>query len=189
MARKNRETAVNVFLGSDSSLEGHLKFSGRARLDGAFKGTIEGDGNLLVGPSARIEAEVNSSEVIVSGEIIGDVNATNRIELKAPRKGSRQHLRSACGNGRGASPLTAIAPWARPARKSLKARKKSPCWPPENSKARVPVWGGQARAEWPPACLKNRPKVEIELTPHTERWAGFLRVATGREFCAATVII
>ena len=86
MARRNRETAVNVFLGSDISLEGHLNFSGRARLDGAFKGSIQGDGNLLVGPSARIEAEINAAEVIVSGEIIGDVTATKRIELKSPGK-------------------------------------------------------------------------------------------------------
>jgi len=78
------QPALSVFLGSDSRLEGLLTFAGQARLDGHFKGTIKGDGSLLIGPQARVEAEIEAEEVIISGEVHGDVAATGRIELKSP---------------------------------------------------------------------------------------------------------
>lgn len=86
MGKKDRQSAVNVFLGSDSSLEGHLNFKGQARLDGAFKGRIQGEGTLLVGPQARVEADIHATEVVISGQVIGEVVATSRIEMRAPGK-------------------------------------------------------------------------------------------------------
>ena len=86
MARREKEGAVNVFIGSDCSLEGTLNFSGQARLDGAFKGSIQGSGCLLVGPAARVEASIVADEVVVSGMVIGDVKAGTRLELRKPGK-------------------------------------------------------------------------------------------------------
>lgn len=84
MAKQKGQPALSVFLGSDSRLEGLLTFVGQARLDGHFKGTIKGEGCLLIGPQARVEADIQAEEVIISGEVHGDVVATGRIELKAP---------------------------------------------------------------------------------------------------------
>jgi cytoskeletal protein CcmA (bactofilin family) len=84
--KRQREPEVSVFLGGDSNLEGELKFSGQARLDGAFHGRITGSGVLLVGPAARVEADVSAAAVIISGEVVGNVTATDRIELHAPGK-------------------------------------------------------------------------------------------------------
>ncbi|KIX14518.1 hypothetical protein X474_07890 [Dethiosulfatarculus sandiegensis] len=86
MAKRRKDQDVNVFLGSDSSLEGLLTFTGEARLDGAFKGQIKGTGRLWIGPTAKIEANVEAAQVIISGELIGDINATDRIELTVPGK-------------------------------------------------------------------------------------------------------
>ena len=86
MGIKHREGEVTVFLDADSHLEGVLKFKGQARLDGRFQGRIEGEGTLSIGPSARVEAEVNSTRVVVSGNLVGNVQASERIELKAPGK-------------------------------------------------------------------------------------------------------
>jgi cytoskeletal protein CcmA (bactofilin family) len=86
VAKRRRENTVNVFLGGDSSLEGLLKFSGEARLDGNFKGSIKGTGRLWIGPSANIEADIEAAEVIISGTVNGDVTATERLELSVPGK-------------------------------------------------------------------------------------------------------
>jgi cytoskeletal protein CcmA (bactofilin family) len=83
---KHREGEVTVFLGAESHLEGVLKFKGQARLDGRFHGQIEGDGTLIIGPQAQIEAEVHSTRVVVSGSLVGNVLAGERIELKSPGK-------------------------------------------------------------------------------------------------------
>jgi cytoskeletal protein CcmA (bactofilin family) len=86
VAKRRRESTVNVFLGNDSSLEGVLSFTGEARLDGSFKGSIKGTGRLWIGPSAKIEADIEAAEVIISGEVKGDVTATERLELSIPGK-------------------------------------------------------------------------------------------------------
>jgi len=75
-----------VFLGGDSNIEGQLNFSGQARLDGAFKGEIRGSGALLIGPAAKVEADIQAASVTISGEVIGEINASERIELRAPGK-------------------------------------------------------------------------------------------------------
>ncbi|MBI4798681.1 MAG: polymer-forming cytoskeletal protein [Desulfarculus sp.] len=83
---KHREGEITVFLGADSALEGLLNFKGQARLDGRFQGRIEGQGTLFIGPQAQVEAEVNSTRVVISGNLVGNVQASERIELKAPGK-------------------------------------------------------------------------------------------------------
>ncbi|MCB2188316.1 MAG: polymer-forming cytoskeletal protein [Deltaproteobacteria bacterium] len=84
MTKRKREGEVTVFLGGDSQLEGVLTFHGQARLDGAFRGEIRGDGLLMVGPEAKIEATVEAAAVVVSGSVKGDVVASERIELRTP---------------------------------------------------------------------------------------------------------
>ncbi len=86
MGKGRKENEVSVFLGPDSSLEGVLGFSGQARLDGRFKGRISGTGTLFVGPHAQVEAEIEAGSVLISGQVVGDVTATSRIELHAPGK-------------------------------------------------------------------------------------------------------
>ena len=86
VSRRKREGEITVFLGGDSLLEGSMTFKGKARLDGAFKGEINGTGTLLVGPEARVEADIEADSVIISGQVVGDVVGRKRIELHAPGK-------------------------------------------------------------------------------------------------------
>ncbi len=82
--QRQRDGEVSVFLGGDSFLEGELKFSGQARLDGKFAGKINGEGTLLVGPAAQVQANISARAVIISGEVVGDVTASERIEMRSP---------------------------------------------------------------------------------------------------------
>lgn len=85
LRKRTKDTGeISVYLGPDSNIEGDLSFSGRARIDGGFRGHVRGTGTLLVGPGARVEADINAVSVVISGEVIGEVNATEKIELKAP---------------------------------------------------------------------------------------------------------
>lgn len=84
---KNRvENDLSLYLGSKSQLNGVLSFSGNARLDGTFSGEIQGQGSLLIGPQAVIKAEISARTVIISGEVVGNIVASERIELKTPGK-------------------------------------------------------------------------------------------------------
>jgi cytoskeletal protein CcmA (bactofilin family) len=77
---------INAFLGKDTEFEGKLSFGGAVRVDGRFKGEIISDGTLIVGEAAVMEAEVRVSQVIISGEIRGNILAGKRVEIHAPGK-------------------------------------------------------------------------------------------------------
>jgi cytoskeletal protein CcmA (bactofilin family) len=70
-------------LGSGTQFEGLLTFRGRARVDGELTGEIAGHGLLVIGSGARAQARVMVDELVVAGEIEGDVCARRRVELLA----------------------------------------------------------------------------------------------------------
>ena len=86
MGKRRRDATVCIFLGGDSSLEGLMQFNGEARVDGIFKGEIRGEGRLWIGPSAKVEAYIEATEVVISGDVYGDVNASERLEINVPGK-------------------------------------------------------------------------------------------------------
>jgi cytoskeletal protein CcmA (bactofilin family) len=86
VGRRRRESTVNIFLGNDSSLEGTMEFTGEARIDGTFKGAIKGEGRLWIGPSAKVEATIEATQVVISGDVHGDITASDRLEINVPGK-------------------------------------------------------------------------------------------------------
>jgi cytoskeletal protein CcmA (bactofilin family) len=83
---KQPKGQMNAFLGKDTVFEGKLSFTGSVRLDGDFKGEILTEGTLVIGDSAKIEADIHISHIIISGEIRGNIVASDRIEIKSPGK-------------------------------------------------------------------------------------------------------
>jgi len=70
-------------LGAGTEFEGLLTFRGRARVDGQLSGEITGHGLLVIGAGATAQARVTVDELVVAGEIEGDVCARLRVELLA----------------------------------------------------------------------------------------------------------
>jgi cytoskeletal protein CcmA (bactofilin family) len=83
--RREEPTAAaggDLLLGSGAEFDGKLTFRGTLRIDARFKGSITTDGVLVVGESARINAEVVCGSVVVHGEVTGNVRATGAVELR-----------------------------------------------------------------------------------------------------------
>jgi len=77
---------INAFLGADTEFEGKLSFKGAVRIDGRLKGEILADGTLIVGETASLECNIQVSQIIISGEVRGNITASDRIEIRAPAK-------------------------------------------------------------------------------------------------------
>jgi cytoskeletal protein CcmA (bactofilin family) len=84
--RKTKSDAVTGFLGSQTEFAGKLSFSGIVHLDGYFEGEIISRGTLVVGADSIVHAEIHSNILKVSGEVHGDITATEKIELFPPAK-------------------------------------------------------------------------------------------------------
>lgn len=81
--RDVNEAAGTTVLGPGTHFEGLLTFRGRARVEGELRGEIAGQGLLELGASAKAIARVEVDELVVAGEIEGNVRAHQRVELLA----------------------------------------------------------------------------------------------------------
>ena len=83
---KTPKEEINAFLGKDTEFEGKFSFTGAVRIDGKFSGEIESSGTLIVGESATIKSQIHVADMIISGEVNGDIVAENKIEISVPGK-------------------------------------------------------------------------------------------------------
>jgi len=67
-------------LGTNSTLEGDLTSSANVRLDGTFTGTLEIGGNVLVGETAQINADINARNISIAGAVRGNVKG-KKVQL------------------------------------------------------------------------------------------------------------
>lgn len=83
---KRKTAKVETLVGEGTCVAGDMTFSGGLHVDGTVRGNIiaeNGDGTalLVVGEHGRIEGEVHVPQVIISGAVLGDVRATESVEL------------------------------------------------------------------------------------------------------------
>jgi len=69
-----------TILGASAVLEGTLSSSGNVRLDGTFTGTLDINGNVLVGETAQINADIEARNISIAGAVRGNVTG-NKVQL------------------------------------------------------------------------------------------------------------
>jgi cytoskeletal protein CcmA (bactofilin family) len=74
---------LNALLGRGTEFEGKLTFEGEVRIAGKFTGEIFSKDRLQIDETAKVKAEINVGSIVVFGEIVGNVRATQLVELKA----------------------------------------------------------------------------------------------------------
>lgn len=67
-------------LGANSELSGELVSGANVRLDGTFTGTLKISGNVLIGETAKINADVNAKNISIAGAIRGNVHG-KKVQL------------------------------------------------------------------------------------------------------------
>ena len=75
---------VIAMLGKGSSFEGKLTFEGTVRIDGQFSGEIFSEDTLVIGEGGQVRAEIEVGSLILQGNLVGNVRATDVIDLRAP---------------------------------------------------------------------------------------------------------
>jgi cytoskeletal protein CcmA (bactofilin family) len=69
------------FLGEGTELTGEISFTQTLRVNGVIKGKVKSEATLDIGPSGRVEAEVNIRKISISGEFRGIIQASDRVEI------------------------------------------------------------------------------------------------------------
>lgn len=72
---------IETIIGKDTQLKGSIKAQGTIRIDGAFEGDIDSVQDIIVGEGGTVSAQIIARNVIISGMVKGNINASGRLEL------------------------------------------------------------------------------------------------------------
>lgn len=76
-----RDYPVTTTLSDTTLFDGVIRFKNSLRINGNYAGKVEAVGLLVIGPNAKIHGDVFCDEIIVGGEIRGNIHAKRRLEL------------------------------------------------------------------------------------------------------------
>jgi cytoskeletal protein CcmA (bactofilin family) len=82
MGRNKDDRQINGIIDRGCSFEGKLMFDGTVQVNGDFRGEVLSDGTLIVGPEAKLAAQIQIDTLIVEGHIEGTIEAKQRVELR-----------------------------------------------------------------------------------------------------------
>jgi cytoskeletal protein CcmA (bactofilin family) len=71
-----------TIIGADANFKGELTFDSTAKFLGRIEGSITSKGKVHVADGSRCKATVKAKEIAVEGHIEGNVEATERLEVK-----------------------------------------------------------------------------------------------------------
>lgn len=77
---------INTLIGKNTTVEGNIKSQGSVRIDGNVNGKIEIQGNLIIGESSKIEADILTDNISVSGEVLGNITAKKQVQITSTGK-------------------------------------------------------------------------------------------------------
>ena len=80
--RAVKTSNLTAFIDEGSEIEGKYTFSGTVMLNGKFKGEISSNDTLIIGEKAVVKASIRAGIILISGEVVGNVFGTERVELR-----------------------------------------------------------------------------------------------------------
>ena len=80
-AAASRKDLKESIIATGLTFEGKIEGSGHVRISGRFKGDVHVDGTLTVEAGAHLAGSVRAGAVVVAGEIEGNVESAQKVEL------------------------------------------------------------------------------------------------------------
>ncbi len=75
------ESELETVLAPDIEFEGTIEFSQPVLVKGSVKGEIRTGSDLFIADTAQVHADISAARVSVKGNVAGDIEASERIEL------------------------------------------------------------------------------------------------------------
>lgn len=79
---RNRGSGSTSLLSRNVAIEGEISGEENLHVDGSIRGRIQLGGNLFVGASGNVEADVEATNVVIQGKIVGNVKAEKQLEIQ-----------------------------------------------------------------------------------------------------------
>ena len=83
---KGKATGTTSLLSKEVKIEGDIQGNEDLQVDGQLKGSIKLAGDIFVGPTGTIEADVEAENIVVQGQITGNVLARKQLQIQSSGK-------------------------------------------------------------------------------------------------------
>lgn len=77
---------ISAIIEEGCKFEGNLSFNGVVRIAGQVSGNIFSNDTLIISEGALINADINASVILISGNVKGNLKATSRVEIRRPAR-------------------------------------------------------------------------------------------------------
>jgi cytoskeletal protein CcmA (bactofilin family) len=72
---------VDSIIGKGTEIKGNINASGVLRIDGKIEGGVKTVGDLIVGDTGVVSADISARHITVAGEVRGNITAQGKLEL------------------------------------------------------------------------------------------------------------
>ena len=78
---RKKETQISTIIGMGAQSNGDFTAEGAVRIDGTINGDVTVTEMVIVGASGCINGSINTRKVVVGGEVYGNLNVPEKVEL------------------------------------------------------------------------------------------------------------
>ena len=83
MEAPKQDFAGMILIGKSFVIKGQVSCDGDLYIDGQVEGSVDPKGNrLTIGPDGRLKANVTARAVVVQGKLEGNIQASERVDLR-----------------------------------------------------------------------------------------------------------
>ena len=81
------QNKIDTLIGAETRIDGDISFTGGLRVDGSIVGNVieanDTPATLVLSEHGRVEGEINVSQVMLNGHVVGPVRAKQFVELQS----------------------------------------------------------------------------------------------------------
>jgi len=74
---------VNTVVGKDTLFKGSLRAKGLIRIDGDMEGELCTQGDVVIGESGKVAAQIKCRNIAVAGRFEGNLDAEGKLEIRS----------------------------------------------------------------------------------------------------------
>lgn len=86
MSKKKDEQVIQTIIGTETVIEGKITLPNSLRVDGKVIGEINCSGDVYIGKDAYVEPSIKAKNVVIAGEVKGEVETVEKIQIEAKGK-------------------------------------------------------------------------------------------------------
>jgi cytoskeletal protein CcmA (bactofilin family) len=80
---RNKATGSTSLLSKKVNIKGEIQGNEDLHVEGRFEGAIKITGNIFVGQSGVVDADIEADNIVIQGQIHGNVLARKQLEIQA----------------------------------------------------------------------------------------------------------